>query len=262
MSFVASKLFWWTVNPGNVLLALLCVGLLALVLGRTRLGIRLVGLVTALCLVVTVLPVGPWLLHPLEDRFPAAVVPERVDGIIVLCGAINPVLSAARRQPILTDSAERLFSFVALARRYPEARLVFTGGSASVVDTVDREADVARTVFQGLGLDTGRVLFERESRNTYENAVLTKRLIDPKPGERWVLVTSAYHMPRAIGCFRAQGWPVIPYPVDYGTSPGGDAPSFSLLEGLDGVHWALREWIGLAFYYLAGRTDRFWPAPT
>src|SRR5215471_9683981 len=114
MSFLASKLFWWTVNPGNVLLALLCLGLVALLAGRRRLGTWLVGLVTLACLIVTVMPIGAWLLRPLENRFPAIAVPDRVDGIIVLGGAINPVLSAARRQPILTDSAERLFAFVAL----------------------------------------------------------------------------------------------------------------------------------------------------
>jgi uncharacterized SAM-binding protein YcdF (DUF218 family) len=261
MSFLASKLFWWTVNPGNVLLALLCVGLVALLAGRRRLGVGLVGLVTLLCLAVTLLPVGAWMLRPLEDRFPATPLPERLDGIIVLGGAINPVLSAARHQPVLTDSAERLFAFVALARQHPEAKLVFTGGSASVVDTIDREADVARAVFDGLGLAPGRVVFERDSRNTYENAVMSKQLVQPQPGERWALITSAYHMPRAVGCFRAQGWPVIADPVDYGTSPQGDPPSLSLLAGLDGVHWALREWIGLAFYYLAGRTSGFLPGP-
>jgi uncharacterized SAM-binding protein YcdF (DUF218 family) len=261
MSFLASKLFWWTINPGNVLLALLCLGLLALVLGRKRLGTWLVGIVTAVGLVVTVLPVGSWLLRPLEDRFPARELPASVDGIIVLGGSINPILSAARHQPILTDSAERLFAFVDLARRYPAARLIFTGGSASVVDTADREADVARTVLAGLGFDVGRVVFERDSRNTYENALFSQRAMAPRPGERWVLITSAYHMPRAVGCFRALGWDVIAYPVDYGTRPDGDPPSFSLLAGLDGVHWALREWIGLAFYYLAGRTDRLLPGP-
>src|SRR5258706_10791139 len=261
MSFVASKLFWWTVNPGNVLLALLCLGLVALLAGRRRLGVWLIGLVTVLCLAVTVLPLGAWMLRPLENRFPAIDVPDRLDGIIVLGGAINPILSAARRQPVLTDSAERLFAFVALARRHPEARLVFTGGSASMVDTIDREADVARAVFEGLGLERDRVVFERDSRNTYENAVFSKRAIEPKPGERWLLITSAYHMPRAVGCFRAEGWPVIAYPVDYGTSPEGDPPSLSLLAGLDGVHWALREWIGLVFYYAAGRIPDLLPAP-
>ncbi len=261
MSFIASKLFWWTVNPGNVLLALLCIGAVALALGRLRLGFRLVLLVTTLGLVVTVLPLGPWLLHPLEDRFPPPSLPERIDGIVVLGGSINPVLSAARHQPVLTDSAERLFAFATLARAHPESRLVFTGGSASVVDTDDREADVARAVLAGLGLDVGRVTFERDSRNTYENAVYSQRAMQPQPGERWVLITSAYHMPRAIGCFRKLGWSVIPYPVDYGTSPAGDPPSFSLLGGLDSVHWALREWIGLGFYYLAGRTDGLFPGP-
>ena len=261
MSFFLSKLFWWIASPSNVLLALLCVGFLALLVGWRRWGMRLVGLATALAVFVTVLPVGAWLLGPLENRFPVPALPARVDGIVVLGGSINPVLSAARHQPILTDSAERLTAFVALARQYPDAKLLFTGGSASVVDTVDREADVARTVFEGVGLDVSRVTFERDSRNTYENAVMSKAVVQPQPGETWLLVTSAYHMPRAVGCFRVQGWPVIAYPVDYGTAPGGNPATFSLLGGLDGVHWALREWIGLGFYYLAGRTDRFLPGP-
>jgi uncharacterized SAM-binding protein YcdF (DUF218 family) len=199
---------------------------------------------------------------PLENRFPPpSALPDRIDGIVVLGGSINPILSVARRQPVLTDSAERLFAFVALARNHPEAKLLFTGGSAALVDNAEREADVARTVLAGLGLDVDRITFERDSRNTYENAVFSKRLVTPRPGERWVLITSAYHMPRAVGCFRAAGWSVIPYPVDYGTAPAGNPPTFSLLGGLDDVHWALREWIGLAFYYVAGRTDRLFPGP-
>jgi uncharacterized SAM-binding protein YcdF (DUF218 family) len=261
MSFIASKLFWWAANPGNVLLALLCLGLLALWLGRRRLGLWLVSLVTALCLLVTLLPIGSWLLLPLENRFPAPHLPAHIDGIVVLGGSINPILSAARHQPILTDSAERLFAFVALAQRFPEAKLLFTGGSAALVDDAEREADVARAVVGGLGLDVDRLGLERDSRNTYENAVFSKQLVKPKPGENWVLITSAYHMPRAVGCFREQGWSVIPYPVDYGTAPAGNPPTFSLLGGLDDVHWALREWIGLGFYYLAGRTDRLFPGP-
>jgi uncharacterized SAM-binding protein YcdF (DUF218 family) len=262
MSFIASKLLWWAANPGNLLLALLCLGLVALWLGRRRLGLWLVSVVTAVCLLVTVLPVGAWLLVPLENRFPVPVLPARIDGVVVLGGSIDPVLSAARHQPILTDSAERLFAFVVLARLHPEAKLLFTGGSAALVDDAEREADVARTVLAGLGLDVDRVSFERDSRNTYENALFSKRLVQPKPGERWVLITSAYHMPRAVGCFRAAGWSVIPYPVDYGTAPAGNLPTFSLLGGLDDVHWALREWIGLAFYYVAGRTDALFPGPT
>jgi uncharacterized SAM-binding protein YcdF (DUF218 family) len=262
MSFIASKLFWWAANPGNVLLALLCLGVLALLLGRRRLGLALVSTVTALCLAVTLLPVGAWLLLPLENRFPPpASLPAQIDGIVVLGGSIDPILSAARGQPILTDSAERLFAFVALARRHPEAKLLFTGGSAALVDNAEREADVARTVLAGLGLDVERMRFERDSRNTYENALFSKRLVEPQPGERWVLITSAYHMPRAVGCFRAQGWSVIPDPVDYGTAPADNPPTFSLLGGLDDIHWALREWIGLAFYRLAGRTDRLFPGP-
>ncbi len=271
MSFAASKLLWLVVNPGNVLLILLCAGALLLRTRRERLGRRLVGLAALAALLVTLLPLGRWLQAPLENRFPPpARLPERVDGIVALGGAMDQFLTVARGQPALRDDAERLTAFVALARRYPQARLVFSGGSGRLRGQEVKEAVAARLLFEELGLDPERVLFEDRSRNTFENALYSYRLAAPRPEETWLLVTSAYHMPRAVGCFRRAGWRVVPYPVDFRTGGGqgrgrGRGRVFStsidfgdsLVDLGEGAH----EWVGLAAYRLMGRTDRLFPGP-
>jgi len=115
-----------------------------------------------------------------------------------------------------------------------------------------------------MGMDTGRVIFERESRNTFENVADSKALVHPAPGETWILVTSAFHMPRSVGLFRAQGWPVIPDPVDYKTGTGQyEAGGFSIdLTGhLDLLSQAIKEWIGLLANRIMGHSETFFPGP-
>lgn len=261
MSFVLSKLFWVVAEPANVVLGLLCVGAALLWTRWRSLGRRLVSLAAAAAFAVTLVPVGSWLLVPLENRFPPVVQPpDRVDGIITLGGAVDQLLAAARGQPALKAEAERLTAFVALARRYPEAKLVYSGGSGRLRHQALKETVAARQLFEELGLDTRRVLFEDQSRNTFENAVYSQRLARPVPGETWLLVTSAAHMPRAVGCFRHVGWDVTAYPVDFRTDGRyGLVPPLSFVVGLHGVDEAIHEWIGLAAYRLMGRTDSLRP---
>ncbi len=174
-------------------------------------------------------PLGVWLARPLEGRFPLPAADMAAPtGIIVLGGSMDQLTTAARGQPTIGAAPGRMTEAVALAGRFPEARLVFTGGSAAVLDAEGDEAAAARAVFLQLGIPPERITLERESRNTYENAVLTKAIVQPKPGERWLLVTSAWHMPRSVGIFRQAGWPVIPYPTDYetrGRRANSSAPS-------------------------------------
>ncbi|MDA8231522.1 MAG: YdcF family protein [Magnetospirillum sp.] len=261
--FVLSKLFWDVLHPSSLLLLLLSAG--AFLIGGRFLGAgRLAVATSAVCLLaIAALPVGDGLMAPLEDRFPAVrIPPPHVDGIIVLGGAIDLDLSGARRMPSLNSAAERMTTFAALARRYPDARLVFSGGSNLLEQRALREADVARTLLADLGVDVGRVVFERNSRNTYENAVFSKELVHPGRGETWILVTSAAHMPRAAGVFRRIGWPVLPWPTAYKTSGEWHwAHGLDLAGGLDKVDGAAHEWAGLAYYRLLGRTDRLFPAP-
>lgn len=262
LSFVLSKLSWILLQPGNVFIMALIASVAMLWTRWRRAGRLVLSFLLVAGLAIAILPIGTWLLTPLEDRFPAADPPARVDGIIVLGGALNPTISDARGQPTVNHNTERLLSFVELARRYPEARLVFTGGSASLFRRNLNEADVALQVFRQVGLDPDRVVFEHASRNTYENAVLSRDLVRPEPEEVWLLITSARHMPRAWGVFERANWPTIPYPVDYTTSGGYRfGLRFSFGGGLNKVRSGVREWIGLIYYYLTGRIEDPFPAP-
>ena len=260
--FAASKILWDLIQPGTVILALMIVGTALLWTRRRRAGRNLLVVGAVAALAVATLPIGSWLLLPLENRFPTVrSLPDKVDGIVVLGGAVSPRLTDARGQPALNETAERMTTFVALARRFPDARQVFTGGSGSLIYTELKETEVARQLFGELGLDTSRIDFEDKSRNTYENALYTRDLVQPKPGEVWVVVTSAFHMPRAYGCFSRVGWKVLPYPVDYMTL--GDYRmnvGLSLSGGLGAIEFALHEWVGLLYYRLMGYTDALFPS--
>jgi len=158
---------------------------------------------------------------------------------------------------------DRIIVAAALARRYPNARVVFSGGSANLVSNDAREADFAGAIFESLGVDKSRLIMERGSRNTQENAEFSKALVKPKEGERWVLVTSAFHMPRSVGLFRKAGFAVEPCPVDWRVGGRDHLMAFSnvVVEGLGRTDLAVREWIGLIAYRATGKIDEFLPGP-
>jgi uncharacterized SAM-binding protein YcdF (DUF218 family) len=224
-----------------------------------RTGIVLGSVMLLVVGAIGLLPLHDWMMRPLEEYFPVPELPAEVDGIIVLGGAERPDIMAIRGWPELNGNADRLIGFVALARQYPAAKLVFSGGAA--VPYRDREvteADVAAAVFAKLGLDPERVLYERTSRNTAENARLSHTLAQPRRGEVWILVSSARHLPRAVNAFETLGWPVVPYPVDFLT---GNPPEleFSPLRRLSGFNFVAREMLGLLWYRLLGSTSGLLP---
>ena len=237
------------------------VGVLLLATRFARLGRRLLVALIVLLVMFGFTPLGNFVIYPLESRFspwdPSRGAP---DGIVVLGGPIDPELSAAHGRPAVRSASDRIFAAVELARRYPNARIAFTGGSGTLISGDAREADYAATLLESLGIAKERLLMERDSRNTFENAEFTKRLVAPKPGERWLLVTSAYHMPRSYGIFRKAGFAVEPYPVDWRV---GRLLTFDPLsaENLFRADVAVREWIGLIAYRLAGRTGELLPGP-
>jgi uncharacterized SAM-binding protein YcdF (DUF218 family) len=264
MFFILSKLFWLLADPFSFIVILGIVGLALSFAGQARLGRSLCVATVVLLVIACFSPLGSLLLRPLEDRFPPppADLPAPA-GIIVLGGAFDEAMTLAREQPTLTALAARLTTGVALARRYPNARLIFTGGTAGLSQSETPEAVGVRDLWLSLGVPEQRMTFESRSRNTWENAIDTRALIAPKPDETWLLVTSAWHMPRAMGIFRRAGFKVIAYPVDYRTF--GDARDFLLARnGLDQVMMlenAVHEWIGLIAYRLTGKTDTWFPAP-
>jgi len=261
--FLASKLFWLFFSPGT-LLVLLIVGSWLLSLSRwQKLGRHVLAGTTLLTLLLAFVPVGSWLIYPLEQRFsmhPAAA--EQPDGIVLLGGSFSLRISENRQQIHMTATSERVLAFLELARRYPDARLVFTGGSGNPGFQEAREADLAKELFLNVGLDEERLVFERESRNTYENARNTTAMIEHSADETWLLITTSYHMPRSFGAFCQQGWKMVPYPVDYQTLQG-ELLTFNLgfVGHLGGLEQALREWIGLLAYRLTGKTNRLVPGP-
>ncbi|MCX5515257.1 YdcF family protein [Kaistia algarum] len=263
MFFYLAKLGWYFAQPSALLLVLLFVGLVAIGLGCVRSGGSLVLVSTAGLLIAGFLPLGPAMMLPLEDRFPRTDPKGPVAGIVVLGGAIDTRISESRGDYALADAAERMTEAVRLARLYPEAKIVFTGGSADVIPDGSTESDPARAFLLAMGLPADRLIIEGRSRDTAENARFTKELVQPKPGETWLLVTSAWHMPRSIGCFRAVGWDVTAWPTDYRTSGPADlwSPMSRPSSGLAMVDLAAKEWIGLVAYRIAGRTDALFPGP-
>jgi uncharacterized SAM-binding protein YcdF (DUF218 family) len=181
----------------------------------------------------------------------------------VLGASIEADLSVAHGTPVVRGAPDRIIAAAALARRYPNARVVFSGGSANLVSNDAREADFAGAIFESLGVDKSRLIMERGSRNTQENAEFSKALVKPKEGERWVLVTSAFHMPRSVGLFRRAGFVVEPYPVDWRVGGRDDLMALSnvAVEGLGRTDLALREWMGLIAYRATGKIDELLPGP-
>lgn len=259
--FSIAKVFWSLVQPSGLIALALIFGLVF----RSRpLARRAIQLVLTVMIVLAFVPLDRLLVLPLESRFAKPdPMPENVAGIIQLGGAIDPRLSAQVGEPALGGPAERVTQFVVLARRYPEAKLLFTGGTGHLLDQEQREADWTRKLYQDMGISTEKMIFERDSRNTAENAKISKEMIQPKTGEIWLLVTSARHMPRSIGVFREIGWEVVAYPVDY-TVPPDTQWSLSMgdpLQRLVNLDKGLYEWFGLLWYALIGKSSALFPAP-
>jgi uncharacterized SAM-binding protein YcdF (DUF218 family) len=260
--FILAKIVGFFVTPSNLLTIIGLIGLALLVARRRGPGqFLMIGSLLALA-VAGWSPLGNILMSPLENRFPSWDAGRGApDGIIVLGGAVSPDVAAARGEVALNEAAERMTAIAALGRSYPAARIVFTGGIGRLFGGTS-EADVVLPLFESFGIARERVALESVSRNTFENAHLTKSLVQPKPGERWLLVTSAYHMPRSVGVFRRIGFPVEAYPVDWRTRRAGDvAPFTALSAGLARTDTASHEWVGVLAYWLAGRTSELFPAP-
>jgi uncharacterized SAM-binding protein YcdF (DUF218 family) len=263
--FIVSKIFWMLVSPINLLLLATLVGVLLCYGQRARFG-RALALSAILILVAAAtLPVGMLLLAPLEDRFPQPPADMAAPyGIVVLGGAINDQASVARGQTVFDEGGERLTEAVILAKRYPQARIVYTSGANSVIGGSSTEALQARKLMSQMGIAPERVTIEDRSRNTDENARFTAAIVHPEPSQHWLIVTSAFHMPRAMGIFEKVGFNAVAYPVSFytlGRWTGDLSLSFKPERNLRAFETALHEWIGLAAYWASGRTDHLFPGP-
>ena len=269
MFFYIAKGLWFLLQPSTLIALLIGYGAILIWTGWARWGRRFVTIGAILLLVAGLSPLGNALILPLEDRFARANLddPPPPTGFIILGGAEDRLVGDARGAPALNEASERIVEAVMLARRFPEAKIAFSGGDAGILYKSSSEAEGAQTLLTALGVPQDRLILEAKSRDTYENAEYLKeeftRAGEVGPGKRWLLITSAYHMPRAMGAFRQAGFNVEPWPVDYRTRGKADLtrPFDKVSEGLRRVDVASREWAGLLAYWLTGRSDALFPAP-
>ena len=263
MFFILSKTVAFLLLPSNLLIVAGLIGLGLMATRHRRAGARIAIASLVLLLAIGVLPVGVLLANRLENRFPPWDAAHGApDGIIVLGGAIRPRLSHDRGEPAIAGAAGRIVAIAKLARQFPAARIVYSGGNSSLIPGAPPETDFLYSLLDDFGVPRERVQLESRSRNTAENATYSKAMANPKPGERWLLVTSAMHMPRAVGCFRRAGFAVEAYPVDWTTrAQPGYGLSMSPVGGLARTDNVMHEWEGLFAYWLSGRTGTLLPAP-
>lgn len=262
--FYFSKIFWFFAQPINLIAILALAGVVLGLLRYRRLGLTLSTLSLLILAICAWTSLGAVLLHPLEDRFARPdPPPDDVAGIIVLGGGFEGGVNLVRGGYELNSSGDRFVETAVLARRYPAARIVVTGGTGTLVLEGEGDGDTAPRLLTALGVERERLVLESRSRNTYENALFTRELVQPEAGERWLLVTSAFHMPRSVALFRHAGFDVVPWPADYrtaGNEPLGPARD-NVHDSLQNMSLAIREWIGLLAYWLTGRIDSPLPGP-
>ena len=253
--YIASKVLAFALQPLAWVLLFLLSGLLLLRRWpRTGKSLCWAALLALLLSGWTMPPV--LLLRRLEASYPppppASEIRKYV-GVVVLGGALaHSGLWTAHNQVALNDHAERMTVAVSLAQKYPHLKLLFTGGIASVPPTGLTEARRAKMFFDEMGVDPSRVLYEAASRNTFENAFYSASVPGVDRYQDWLLLTSAYHMPRAMGVFRKMHWNVTPYPVDYRSASIPGWTDFSLHDGPRTWNLVLHELVGYYVYRWSG----------
>ncbi|MDE2417883.1 MAG: YdcF family protein [Burkholderiales bacterium] len=254
--FLLSKLLSLITQPLGWVAALLLLALFSLQRKPQR-AQRLLVAALALLLLIGWQPLPDLLVRQLESYYPEFAPDADLRGfagVIVLGGATESgYVSAAHSLPQVTDGAERLTAAVALLQRHPALYMVYSGGEGALLGSGPSEAERARAFFASLGATGPRMRYEAVSRNTYENAVLTAKMDGIDITQRWLLVTSAWHMPRSMGTFQKAGWNVTAYPVDFRTAPSTPWTEYSLRSGVAQWQLALHELVGLFAYRLTGR---------
>lgn len=259
--YLISKVFWIVAQPLSMVMLLVLLGIFLVVLRKTRLGVS----ASLLALVILVLSgftsLGFVLIQPLENRFVRpATMPASVDAIIVLGGSTLARVSTARGVAELNEAGDRLTDAVVLARLYPQARIVYSGGVGIMDRGGEAEADTAQRFFLAMGIAPDRLVLEDQSLNTQDNAEMTAAMLGASTGTT-MLVTSAFHMPRSIGLFRRAGLDVLAWPTDYRSS-GQEVMGFDFanpVHNLNTTSIAIKEWIGLLVYHWTGRIDDVFP---
>jgi uncharacterized SAM-binding protein YcdF (DUF218 family) len=259
--YFLSRLMSFFAVPSNTVAAFAGLGLLLLVL-RRRSAAMVSGVALAVLVTASLSPFGNMLFTPLEQRFPYLAYPDQpVDGIIIIGGSYDTVSHSYESEIVLREDTDPVSVVPDLARRYPSAKIIFSGGSSDMSRL--SEAAVVKQIFISWGVPADRILTEEQSQTTEQNARYTAQLLKPTPQSRWLLVTSSYHMPRAMGAFRKAGFDVWAFPAGPRTHGWQDfwRPASTATDNLRRVDLAIHEWLGLVDYRLRGFSDEWFPGP-
>ncbi len=263
--FIVSKLGWAIISPGNLVVLLMTFASIMLLLNKVTLAKWIFIPLTITNCLLMVYPVSDSLLSPLESRFSKPIaLPQHIDGIIVLGGGEKLTQSLSWHTQELGDAGDRFIGAAVLAKQFPDVPIIYSGGSNLLrpVQNGQRgqnEANIAQMLLTAIGISKDRLIIESESRNTAENFLFLKRKL-PTPNGTYLLVTSAYHMPRSVGVARQQKIKVIPYPVDYmSNSKESRQWDFDFIGHLQILDLAWHEWLGLTTYYWTDKTSEWLP---
>jgi uncharacterized SAM-binding protein YcdF (DUF218 family) len=259
--FFFAKIFWILSQPAAVCLGLMALTVLLMVLSWRRLAIAAGLLSLALFVLCFYSTAGALIVQGLENRFPHPPAPTDVACVIVLGGGIPPFVDEARGGYSLDDGGDRYIETVRLAGLYPNARIIMSGGDGSIEGGAMKEADIIRRMFDDFHIDPARIDYDRESRDTYENAVNTKAILEQRNLTHCLLVTSGFHMPRSVAIFRHLGMDIVPWVADYRTK-GTESLKLTVVDPMVNaglMTMGVREWIGIVAYYAAGRVTTLYP---
>ena len=259
MFFYLSKIFWIFFNPINILVILLIIGIFfQLINKKIYKKIYLINLI--LFILIVFLPTGTYMLWKLESKYPKPkIMNNKIDGILILGAGIDEFKTYQHQQVILNDRIERITESAKLIKKFPNAKIIFSGGNGTFSKPKIEASELAKNFYKQMGVKTDKIIFENKSRNTYENLVFSKSFINNTKEEKWLLVTSAYHMKRAISVAKKLNLDFIPYPVDFMLNKNFNWKfwyhKIYFLNNMKDFQLASHEYIGLFAYYLTKKSN-------
>tara|TARA_B100000575_G_scaffold259221_1_gene231308 strand:+ start:1248 stop:2027 length:780 start_codon:yes stop_codon:yes gene_type:complete len=257
MSFYFSKILWIIINPYNFFIIIALLAVTSYLLKLKKIYKFLFFFYFSFILLVSFFPIGKYLIHKLEKQYYNLEIPERIDGIIILGGVTNVTLHNDFNEVNVNDSAERLIESVPIIKNNPDVTIIFAGGSGDMLNPNLNHAKVVKAFYEKTGVDTSRIIFETESRNTFENLLYSKEIAEPNHNNTWILITSAFHLKRSTLIAEKLEWKLHPYPVDFKVRKDFKFNiSLDLLSNIVYFQNATHEWLGLLYYYFMGRTNK------
>ena len=256
MEFYLSKIVNFFTNPQHILFLIILMQLTIIFFIKSKkLVIFFSKLFLILFLFFGYVPLGNFLLSKIEDYIQPSKYPiQQLTGVVVLGGSFETGSeSKERNQVFLNSSAERLTKTLEIYKKNPRILILFSGFSNEITPKGWNESDMAKKFFLDQGVKIDNLIFEKQSRNTFENIKYSKDIITNYKGT-WGLITSANHMPRSFFVFKKQGLILEPINVDYKTGTSRMFwINFDISSGLSNWSVILHELIGITYYKITNK---------